>query len=307
MYKIQRSLLFVALLTLPFYVACSSSHSTKADESNAGDQSLPLEESGADAVGSTPEDKLLAEEAKDTAAAPAADGAAAATTPTDSADPFADLQASNAKAEVAKSESTEAPSAASGAMQSYTVKKGDTLMKIAFSIYGDLDRWKDLSEWNKDKLKNANKLAAGMSLTYEAPSVAFTADQLSHNYTIKKGDTLAKIADEVYGRKQKYKKLQNYNAHLIKNPNRIFAGFTLFYDITDQEVAEAEARRQERATRTAATPSAAPAVVVPSAVTGTGVTPAAAPAVAAQTTAPASTAPAAVTPAPAAEAAAPKK
>jgi hypothetical protein len=57
---------------------------------------------------------------------------------------------------------------------------------------------------------------------------------------------LAGIADEVYGRKMKYKKLQGYNRKLIKNPNRIFAGFTIFYDITEQEMAEAEARRMER-------------------------------------------------------------
>mgnify|MGYP003346941154 CR=1 FL=1 len=32
---------------------------------------------------------------------------------------------------------------------------------------------------------------------------------------------VAGIADDVYGKKQKYTKLQNYNKKLIKNPNRI--------------------------------------------------------------------------------------
>ncbi len=59
----------------------------------------------------------------------------------------------------------------------------------------------------------------------------------------------------------KYRKLQGYNKQLIKNPNRIFAGFTIYYDITEQEVAEAEARRAERAAQGG---GAAPGAVAPS-------------------------------------------
>ncbi|NUM88254.1 MAG: hypothetical protein HUU37_03530, partial [Bdellovibrionales bacterium] len=41
----------------------------------------------------------------------------------------------------------------------------------------------------------------------------------------------------------KWRKLQKFNNKLIKDPNRIFAGFTLWYDITPKELAEAEQRR----------------------------------------------------------------
>jgi hypothetical protein len=146
------------------------------------------------------------------------------------------------------------------------VKAGDTLMKIAFQIYGDVDRWKELHELNQAKLKTGSALRKGMKLKYDAPVEAYSPHELAHSYLIKKGDTLAGIADDVYGKKQKYKKLQSYNKRLIKNPNRIFAGFTIFYDITDQEMAEAEAHRAQKAAGGGGAPAPAPAPAVPSAI-----------------------------------------
>src|SRR5579871_2323396 len=35
----------------------------------------------------------------------------------------------------------------SGELATYTVQKGDTLMKIAFNIYGDIGQWKSLYDW----------------------------------------------------------------------------------------------------------------------------------------------------------------
>jgi LysM repeat protein len=232
--------LFLVLALIGAISGCSSSPTS----SNEGNSEYGATESGADAVGSIPEDMLAAEETPMGDSAPAENLTAAddTSTPVETAtqpsDPFADLTEAEATAE--ESVTTTGETAA------YTVKAGDTLMKIAFTIYGDVDRWKDLQEWNRGKLKSVSQLRVGMSLTYETPTTSFSPEQLAHSYLIKKGDTLAGIADEVYGRKMKYKKLQNYNRRLIKNPNRIFAGFTIFYDITEQEMAEAEARRKER-------------------------------------------------------------
>ncbi len=232
--------LFLVLALIGAFSSCSSSPTS----SNEGNSEYGAAESGADAVGSIPEDMLAAEETPMGESAPAENLTAAedfsstVETANQPSDPFADLTEAEATAE--ESVTTTGETAA------YTVKAGDTLMKIAFTIYGDVDRWKDLQEWNRGKLKSVNQLRVGMSLTYETPTTSFSPEQLAHSYLIKKGDTLAGIADEVYGRKMKYKKLQNYNRRLIKNPNRIFAGFTIFYDITEQEMAEAEARRKER-------------------------------------------------------------
>ncbi|MGZ3693458.1 MAG: LysM peptidoglycan-binding domain-containing protein [Bdellovibrionota bacterium] len=230
--------------------------------------------SSADSVGSIPEDLLAKEEKGQATEGTEATGATEAT------DPFSDLKEGDKKEEAAKADSTSDPlslldggdskeNVGSGKMDMYTVKSGDTLMKVAFTIYGDIDRWKDLQQWNAGKIKKASVLSKGMKLKYEVPLNAFEPEQHAQSYVIKKGDTLANIADEVYGRKMKFKKLQGYNAKLIRNPNRIFAGFTIFYDITAKEIAEAEARRQERmAGGGGAAPATAPEAtsMVPSAI-----------------------------------------
>ena len=46
----------------------------------------------------------------------------------------------------------------------YVVKKGDTLWKIAQQQCGAGYRWKNLYELNKDKIKDPNKLKAGMTI-----------------------------------------------------------------------------------------------------------------------------------------------
>lgn len=229
------------LAALALGAGCSSSQ-TAGDDGYLDMGNSP--ESGADAVGSIPEDMLANDEAAtEPVADESTDGAAAEASA--GSDPFADL-ADSENAGGALEVTEESGSAATGTTEKYTVKAGDTLMKIAFTIYGDIDRWKDLRDWNQAAIKNASHLKVGTKLTYETPLQPFDAQERAHSYLIKQGDTLAGIADEVYGRKMKYRKLQRYNKKLIKNPNRIFAGFTIFYDITDQELAEAEARRQER-------------------------------------------------------------
>ncbi|MCO5142726.1 MAG: LysM peptidoglycan-binding domain-containing protein [Oligoflexia bacterium] len=246
----------LSAILFSYLVACSSSPTSGDGGMDGG-----MSESSADAVGSIPEDMLDSVEAEDTSdlnevlpmgledaasetasnettePAPLVADSGSSAEASDVADPFADLK---------ESESESSYSSGSGEMATYTVRRGDTLMKIAFSIYGDIDRWRDLLELNRGKLSSAAKLRVGMALSYEAPLEAFYPNSLSNSYLIKQGDTLAGIADEVYGRKSKYRKLQGYNRKLIKNANRIFAGFTIYYDITPQEIAEAEARRRER-------------------------------------------------------------
>jgi len=48
--------------------------------------------------------------------------------------------------------------------EEYTIRKGDTLWKIAQSRLGSGHRWKYLYELNKDKIKNPNKLRVGQKI-----------------------------------------------------------------------------------------------------------------------------------------------
>ncbi len=125
-------------------------------------------------------------------------------------------------------------------MADYSVQKGDTLMKIAFETYGDIFKWKELYDWNKDKLSKASRLEVGMHLKYKKPVTSPSLSKNGDPYLIKKGDTLGSIAYEIYAKRSKWKKLFSNNKGLIKNPNRIYAGFYLYYQMTAQEKLDVE-------------------------------------------------------------------
>ena len=70
-------------------------------------------------------------------------------------------------AEITIDSSLPAPqSAAAG--QSYTVKSGDTLSKIAKQFYGDAGQYMKIFEANKDKLKDPDKIQVGQELKIPA-------------------------------------------------------------------------------------------------------------------------------------------
>ena len=47
----------------------------------------------------------------------------------------------------------------------YVTKKGDTLWKIAEDTYGNGRKWKNIYRFNKDKIKDPNRLKSGVTLT----------------------------------------------------------------------------------------------------------------------------------------------
>jgi nucleoid-associated protein YgaU len=111
-----------------------------------------------------------------------------------------------------------------GSEEKYHVQKGDTLMMVAFKIYGDYRKWKELSEWNKVK-----KINSGMVLRYFVPEQRFGWQPSGLPYLVKTGDTLGIISNEKYGTPKKWKNIYENNRPLIRNPNLIVAGFTLYY------------------------------------------------------------------------------
>ena len=59
--------------------------------------------------------------------------------------------------------STSAPDMAQG--ETYTVKSGDSLSKIAKHLYGDADSWHRIYDANRDKIKNPDLIHPGQVLT----------------------------------------------------------------------------------------------------------------------------------------------
>lgn len=148
---------------------------------------------------------------------------------------------------------SQAPVARDMGTGTYTVQTGDTLMKIALETLGDLYKWKEIYEANKDKIKDPNVIPTGIVLTYNKPSSAVGVERNGEKYLIKKGDTLGTISNEVYGTKTKWKDLWENNKQLIHDPNRIFAGFYLYYMINGSNKTQAETPASVSA------PAAAPA------------------------------------------------
>ncbi len=56
-------------------------------------------------------------------------------------------------------------SAAPAAEQTYTVKSGDSLSKIAKHLYGDANSWHRIYDANRDKIKNPDLIHPGQVLT----------------------------------------------------------------------------------------------------------------------------------------------
>ena len=48
--------------------------------------------------------------------------------------------------------------------QSYTVKKGDSLSKIAKRVYGDAQQWRKIHEANRDIIENPDLIYPGQVL-----------------------------------------------------------------------------------------------------------------------------------------------
>jgi len=59
--------------------------------------------------------------------------------------------------------SSTAPSTAA-AGQTYTVKKGDSLSKIAKQVYGDAQQWRKIHEANRDIIDNPDLIHPGQVL-----------------------------------------------------------------------------------------------------------------------------------------------
>ena len=116
-----------------------------------------------------------------------------------------------------------------GQIKSYRVQRGETLMQIAFKLYGDISKWKEIKNMNSGKLSNNASLKTNTELKYRAPATPFVWNPAGTAYMIKNADTLGTIATSVYGNKKKWKAIWENNKPLIKNPNVIYAGFTLYY------------------------------------------------------------------------------
>ena len=110
----------------------------------------------------------------------------------------------------------------------YQTKKNETLMLVAFSIYGDYRKWRELYSLNKDVLGDSYDLSHRPILKYKKPLRPYTPP-MGNPYLIKSGDSLSLISKKVYGDWREWPAIHKNNPQQIRDPNLIFAGFTLYY------------------------------------------------------------------------------
>lgn len=116
----------------------------------------------------------------------------------------------------------------------YVVQSQDTLMLIAHKIYGDHTRWRELWQKNQETLKGSKQLRTGTVIKYNPPE-NLPILPAGEPYLIELRDTLGKISGKVYQTPRRWKDIWKNNPY-IKDPNVIFAGFTLYY-LKDEKVA----------------------------------------------------------------------
>ena len=147
-------------------------------------------------------------------------------------------QTVHASAPVAHAATTTAPSGSS----TYTVQKGDSLMRIAAKTLGTKERWTEIRDLNHGvdphALHVGQKLVVPASATKQGaeakhaspakkPAVApeKPASTATDTYLVKKGDTLKSIAERHLGSRERWKEIAAANPKL--DANRLAVGTTI--------------------------------------------------------------------------------
>ena len=215
--------LIVLLAVLTSLVACSNNRKKAKDANQVAESTSSTLTDDADfIVDSEDEDLLLADES----------GTESFGLTPQPAEPAADPLLADSFAQ--DSMSAAPMIATSGNMGSYTVEAGDTLMLVAFKLYGDYRKWREIAQMNPGV--NGERLAAGSVLSYDMPVQRFEWTPKGLPYLVKRGDTLGTISNDKYGTIKRWREIYDNNQPMIRDPNLIFAGFTLYYQ-TDRDVA----------------------------------------------------------------------
>jgi len=130
---------------------------------------------------------------------------------------------------------------------SYTVKAGDTLWVIAQNFYNDGTKWKIIHEANRAKISNPNNLKVGTTLVIPSAGGATTVRYPTNQptpltptyetlepksgtyYTVRKGDSLWKLARKFYNDSTKTNLIFEANRDKLATPETTLKpGWKLF-------------------------------------------------------------------------------
>ncbi len=239
-------------------IADDSSDELELDDPEDGD--LLGEEPAVEVADDSMDDIAIDEPTEEVAISDdmSSEGPEIASTETQSyADTTSDLPAASYDAPAASPDysSVAVPNDANGV---YTVQNNETLMLVAYKIYGDYSRWKEIAAINAGALGGGTSVSNGMQLRYSDRGAGFNPGNRGTPYLIQRGDTLGLISKSVYGATNRWKEIWNNNREMIKDPNLIFAGFTLYYQNGQAPAPQRELSSVEPAAQ-------APAAIAPAA------------------------------------------
>jgi LysM repeat protein len=124
----------------------------------------------------------------------------------------------------------------------HVVQPGDSLSKIAREVYGDGSRWREIFEANRDKVSDPSRIYPGQELCIPyglddtAPATGAPTEPLPAEipaervparegvYVVQSGDSLSKIAKEVYGDGRRWPEIFEANKDKISDPGMIYPG-----------------------------------------------------------------------------------
>jgi len=112
----------------------------------------------------------------------------------------------------------------------------ETLMLVAYKIYGDYSLWRTIADLNQDILNGGIDIQPGMHLKYWIPVEGYSFVPEGNPFLVRKGQSLSIISDQVYRDWRRWKEIYTHNQPFIKNPNLIYEGSTLFY-VPDHQLA----------------------------------------------------------------------
>lgn len=112
----------------------------------------------------------------------------------------------------------------------------ETLMLVAYKIYGDYSLWRTIADLNQDILNGGIDIQPGMHLKYWVPVEGYSFIPEGNPFLVRKGHSLSIISDQVYRDWRRWKDIYSHNQPFLKNPNLIYEGSTLFY-VPDNQLA----------------------------------------------------------------------
>ena len=115
-----------------------------------------------------------------------------------------------------------------GSMDTYVVKKGDNLWKIASNRYNSGYKWVEIA--NENGLNSPDLLAVGQELrlpVMEAEKAEVEPTVEGEEYKVEKGDCLWDVAVRAYGDGYAWTKIWQANGDVLNSPNLLEIGMVL--------------------------------------------------------------------------------